>query len=45
LPLVELSAHHGIELGEVLLRTCDEYSDYVIGNTLTRGEAVRAVAG
>jgi 4-hydroxy-tetrahydrodipicolinate synthase len=45
LPLVELGAHHRTELGEVLLRMCDEYSDYVIGNTLKRGEAVRAVAG
>jgi 4-hydroxy-tetrahydrodipicolinate synthase len=45
LPLVELSAHHRTELGEVLLRIGDEYSDYVIGNALRGAEAIRAVGG
>jgi 4-hydroxy-tetrahydrodipicolinate synthase len=40
--LVELSAHHRTDVDEVLLRTCDEYSDYVVGNTPKRGETVRA---
>jgi hypothetical protein len=43
LPLVELSAHHRTVLGEVLPRLCNEYSEYVIGNTPKRGEAVSAV--
>jgi 4-hydroxy-tetrahydrodipicolinate synthase len=43
MPLVELSTHHRTELGEVM-RVCDEYSDYLIGNTLKRGEAVHGVA-
>ena len=45
LPLVELSPHLRTELGEVLLRLCDEYSEYMIGNTLEGGEARRAIAG
>jgi 4-hydroxy-tetrahydrodipicolinate synthase len=45
LPLVELSACHRTELGEVLLRICDEYSDYVIGDALRGAEAIRAVGG
>jgi 4-hydroxy-tetrahydrodipicolinate synthase len=45
LPLIELSPHLRTELGEVLLRLCDEYSEYMIGNTLEGGEAKRAVAG
>jgi len=45
LPLVELSPHLRTELGEVLLRLCDEYSECMIGNTLEGGEARRAVAG
>ena len=45
LPLVELSPHLRTELGEVLLRLCDEYSEYMIVNTLEGGEARRAIAG
>ncbi len=46
LPLVELSDQHRTELGEVLLRLCDEYSEYMIGGTLARSEArLRAAAG
>ena len=45
LPLVELSLHYRTEMGEVLLRLCDEYSEYMIGNALERSEAIRAVAG
>ena len=45
LPLVELSPHLRTELGEVLLRLCDEYSECMIGNTLEGGEARRAIAG
>jgi len=45
LPLVELSPRLQTELGEVLLRLCDEYSEYMIGNTLEGGAARRAVAG
>jgi 4-hydroxy-tetrahydrodipicolinate synthase len=44
LPLVELSPHYRTEMGEVLLRMCDEYSEHMIGNTLERGETRRAVA-
>jgi hypothetical protein len=44
LPLVELSLHYRTEIGEVLLRMCDEYSEHMIGNTLERGETRRAVA-
>jgi hypothetical protein len=40
-----LSPDHQIEVGEVLLRMCDEYSEYMIGNALERGEAIRAIAG
>jgi dihydrodipicolinate synthase/N-acetylneuraminate lyase len=43
LRLVELSARHRTEVGEVPLRLCDEYSDHVVGNTPKRGEAGRAV--
>ena len=28
-----------------LLRLCDEYSEYMIGNALERSEAIRSVAG
>jgi 4-hydroxy-tetrahydrodipicolinate synthase len=45
LPLVALSEQHRTEVGEVLLRMGDEYSDYIIGNTLRGGEARRAVVG
>jgi 4-hydroxy-tetrahydrodipicolinate synthase len=45
LPLVELSPHLRTELGEVLLRMCDEYSEYMIGDTLEGGQARHAVAG
>jgi 4-hydroxy-tetrahydrodipicolinate synthase len=45
LPLVELNPDHQIEVGEVLLRMCDEYSEYMIGNALERSEAIRAIAG
>jgi 4-hydroxy-tetrahydrodipicolinate synthase len=45
LPLVAPSAHVRTELGETLLRLCDEYPDYVIGNLLEGGTARRAVAG
>jgi len=45
LPLVELSLHYRTEMGEVLLRLCDEYSEYMTGNALERSEAIRAVAG
>jgi 4-hydroxy-tetrahydrodipicolinate synthase len=44
LPLVELSPHLRTELGEVLLRLCDEYSEYMIGNTLEGGAATRSPA-
>jgi len=40
-----LSEQHRTEVGEVLLRMGDEYSDYIIGNTLRGGEARRAVVG
>jgi 4-hydroxy-tetrahydrodipicolinate synthase len=45
LPLVELSLRYRTEIGEALLRLCDEYSEYMIGNALERSEAIRAVAG
>ena len=45
LPLVELSPQHRTEVGEVLLRMCDEYSEYMIGGAPGRGEAARAAAG
>jgi 4-hydroxy-tetrahydrodipicolinate synthase len=45
LPLVDLSPQFRTELGEVLLRLRDAYSEYMIGNTLKGGEARRAVAG
>jgi dihydrodipicolinate synthase/N-acetylneuraminate lyase len=45
LPLVELSLHYRTEMGEVLLRLCDEYSEYMIGNALERSEAIGAIAG
>jgi 4-hydroxy-tetrahydrodipicolinate synthase len=45
LPLVALSEQYRTEVGEVLLRMGDEYSDYIIGNTLRGGEARRAVVG
>jgi hypothetical protein len=41
----ELSLHYRTEMGEVLLRLCDEYSEYMIGNALERSEAIRAIAG
>jgi hypothetical protein len=45
LPLVELSLHYRTEMGEVLLRLCDEYSEYMIGNALERSEAIGAIVG
>src|ERR1700722_18359 len=45
LPLVELSLHCRTEMGEVLMRLCDEYSEYMIGNALERSEAIGAIAG
>jgi len=46
LPLVELSDQHRTELRDVLLRLCDEYSEYMIGGTLARSEArLRVAAG
>ena len=44
LPLVELSNQHRTELGEVLLRMCDEYSEYMISCSLAGREAIRHVA-
>jgi 4-hydroxy-tetrahydrodipicolinate synthase len=44
LPLVELSNQHRTELGEVLLRMCDEYSEYMISSSLAGREAIRRVA-
>jgi len=32
-------------MGEVLLRLCDEYSEYMIGNALERSEAIGAIVG
>ena len=45
LPLVELSPRFRTEVGGVLLRLCDAYSEYMIGNPLEGDEARRAVAG
>jgi 4-hydroxy-tetrahydrodipicolinate synthase len=44
LPLVELSHHCRTEVGAVLMRLCDEYSECVIGNILEGGELRRAIA-
>jgi 4-hydroxy-tetrahydrodipicolinate synthase len=45
LPLVALSSPVRSELGEALLRLCDEYSEYVIGDMREGGEPRRAIAG
>jgi 4-hydroxy-tetrahydrodipicolinate synthase len=46
LPLVQLSDQSRAELGEVLFRMCDEYSEYLISNALGRSEvALSAAAG
>lgn len=45
LPLVALSERYRTEVGEVLLRMCDEYSDYMIGNARERSGSALAVAG
>ena len=44
LPLVELSNQNRTELGEVLLRMCDKYSEYMISRSLAGREAIRRVA-
>src|ERR1700759_3069005 len=44
LPLVELSPHCRTEMGAVLMRLCDEYSEGVVGNILEGGELKRALA-
>ena len=46
LPLVELSAHSQAELAGVLVRMCDEYSEYMIGTVRDqRRVSRRALAG
>jgi 4-hydroxy-tetrahydrodipicolinate synthase len=46
LPLVELSTQYRAEVGGVLLRLCDEYSDYVLGRMAPDGVAApRAAVG
>jgi len=44
LPLVELSDQNKAEVGAVLLRMCDAYSEYIIGDLREGGEAVPRVA-
>jgi 4-hydroxy-tetrahydrodipicolinate synthase len=44
LPLVELSDQSRPELGGLLLRMCDEYAEYMIGNVGTGSEAALRVA-
>ena len=44
LPLVELSNQHRTELGEILLRLCDEYSEYMISSSLGVGKQYGRVA-
>jgi hypothetical protein len=39
-----LSHHCRTEVGAVLMRLCDEYSECVIGNILEGGELRRAIA-
>jgi 4-hydroxy-tetrahydrodipicolinate synthase len=45
LPLVALSERYRTEVGEVLLRMGDRYSDFMIGSIHERGEAAFAAAG
>jgi 4-hydroxy-tetrahydrodipicolinate synthase len=44
LPLVELSNQNRAEVGGILLRMCDDYSDYMIGSVGGYGEAAPRVA-
>jgi hypothetical protein len=44
LPLVELSDQTRAELGGILLRMCDEYSDCMIGSVGGYGKAIPRVA-
>jgi hypothetical protein len=44
LPLVELSNQNRAEVGEILLRMCDEYSDCMIGSVGGYGKAIPRVA-
>ena len=44
LPLVELSDQTGAELGGILPRMCDEYSDCMIGSVGGYGKAIPRVA-
>jgi 4-hydroxy-tetrahydrodipicolinate synthase len=44
LPLVELTDQSQAELGEVVFRLCDAYSEYMIGNIRARGNAASRVA-
>jgi 4-hydroxy-tetrahydrodipicolinate synthase len=44
LPLVELSDQTRVELGGILLRMCDEYSDCMIGSVGGHGKAIPRVA-
>jgi 4-hydroxy-tetrahydrodipicolinate synthase len=41
LPLVELSAQSQAELASVLVRMCEEYSEYIIGTVRDQGHASR----
>jgi 4-hydroxy-tetrahydrodipicolinate synthase len=46
LPLVELSAQSQAEIASVLVRMCDEYSEYMIGMVREQSHASRhAMAG
>jgi len=46
LPLVELNAQSQAELAGVLVRMCDEYSEYMIGTVRDQGRVSRrALAG
>ncbi len=45
LPLVPLSAEARTELGEALLRLCNEHAEYLIGDMRDGGEEKRAVTG
>jgi 4-hydroxy-tetrahydrodipicolinate synthase len=44
LPLVELTEQSQAELGEVVFRLCDGYSEYMIGNIRARDNAASRVA-
>jgi hypothetical protein len=44
LPLVELSSQHRAEVGALLLRLCDEYSEHMIGRADGASDAASRLA-